>query len=322
MYHTKGILAGMGFTQMSPDTPDAPGDVIVWGPIPGHPHGHIQIYDGKTWVSDFRHRRDLSPYGQSPHKQCWYYRDTGGETSTVATGSGGGYASSVTNVSSGMSPAAVPQAAKPSTEDKTPLTQSRPDLFQTTSVANAMGAFPEGTVNRVTGTGVGSVSEQSGIDAHVEALQSSLRNLLGIGRADASTVVSLLHSTKQNREAMKRMSDANRESLMRSAMANRNDNPSLLGRLLGFSNSNTQDLRTGLAQSGSATSRREAEIRDVSNELLKETKEQTKTLKEILAEIRGKGSSVLSPSDKVSYRNQLNSNSTNASPVTLAKGNM
>lgn len=322
MYHTKGILAGMGFTQMSPDTPEAPGDVIVWGPIPGHPHGHIQIYDGKTWVSDFRHRRDLSPYGQSPHKQCWYYRDTGGETSTVATGSGGGYAASVANVSSGMSPAAVPQAAKPSTEDKTPLTQSRPDLFQTTSVANAMGAFPEGTVNRVTGTGVSSVGEQSAIDAHVESLQSSLRNLLGIGRADASTVVSLLHSTKQNREAMKRMSDANRESLMRSAMANRNDNPSLLGRLLGFSNSNTQDLRTGLAQSGSSTSRREAEIRDVSNELLKETKEQTKTLKEILAEIKGKGSTVLSPSDKVSYRNQLNSNSTNASPVTLAKGNI
>lgn len=323
MYHTKGILAGMGFTQMSPDTPEAPGDVIVWGPIPGHPHGHIQIYDGKTWVSDFRHRRDLSPYGQSPHKQCWYYRDTGGETSTVATGSGGGYAASVANVSSGMSPAAVPQAAKPSAEDKTPLTQSRPDLFQTTSVANAMGAFPEGTVNRVTGTGVGTgVGEMSGIDAHVESLQSSLRNLLGIGRADASTVVSLLHSTKQNREAMKRMNDANRESLMRSAMANRNDNPSLLGRLLGFSNSNTQDLRTGLAQSGSSTSRREAEIRDVSNELLKETKEQTKTLKEILAEIRGKGSSVLSPSDKVSYRNQLNSNSANASPVTLAKGNI
>lgn len=322
MYHTKGILAGMGFTQMSPDTPEAPGDVIVWGPIPGHPHGHIQIYDGKTWVSDFRHRRDLSPYGQSPHKQCWYYRDTGGETSTVATGSGGGYAASVANVSSGMSPAAVPQAAKPSTEDKTPLTQSRPDLFQTTSVANAMGAFPEGTVNRVTGTGVGETSGTSAIDAHVESLQSSLRNLLGIGRADASTVVSLLHSTKQNREAMKKMSDANRESLMRSAIANRNDNPSLLGRLLGFSNSNTQDLRTGLAQSGSSTSRREAEIRDVSNELLKETKEQTKTLKEILAEIRGKGSTVLSPSDKVSYRNQLNSNSTSASPVTLAKGNI
>jgi hypothetical protein len=323
MYHTKGILAGMGFTQMSPDTPEAPGDVIVWGPIPGHPHGHIQIYDGKTWVSDFRHRRDLSPYGQSPHKQCWYYRDTGGETSTVATGSGGGYAASVANVSSGMSPAAVPQAAKPSTEDKTPLTQSRPDLFQTTSVANAMGAFPEGTVNRVTGTGVGTgTNELSGIDAHVESLQASLRNLLGIGRADASTVVSLLHSTKQNREAMKKMSDANRESLMRSTMANRNDNPSLLGRLLGFSNSNTQDLRTGLAQSGSSTNRREAEIRDVSNELLKETKEQTKTLKEILAEIRGKGSSALSPSDKVSYRNQLNSNSTNASPVTLAKGNI
>lgn len=324
MYHTNGILTKMGFTKLPEGTPEAPGDVIVWGPIPGHPHGHIQIFDGKDWVSDFKHSRDLRPYGKSPHSQYWHYRDTGGETSTVTAGagSGGGYGASVANVSNGMSPAAVPQAAKPSAEDKTPLTQSRPDLFQTTSVANAMGAFPPGTVNRVTGTGVGSTGEMSAIDAHVESLQSSLRNLLGIGRADASTVVSLLHSTKQNREAMKKMSDANRESLMRSAMANRNDNPSLLGRLLGFSNSNTQDLRTGLAQSGSSTSRREAEIRDVSNELLKETKEQTKTLKEILAEIRSKGSSVLSPSDKVSYRNQLNSNSTNASPVTLAKGNI
>lgn len=321
MYHTNGILTKAGFTKLPNGTPEVAGDVLVWGPIPGHPHGHIQIFDGKDWVSDFKHRRDLRPYGPSPHAQYWHYRDTGGETSTVTAGasSGGGYAASVANVSNGMSPAAISQVAKPSTEDKTPLTQSRPDLFQTTSVANAMGAFPPGTVNRVTGTGVG---EASGIDAHVESLQSSLRNLLGIGRADASTVVSLLHSTKQNREAMKRMSDANRESLMRSAMANRNDNPSLLGRLLGFSNSNTQDLRTGLAQSGSSTSRREAEIRDVSNELLKETKEQTKTLKEILAEIKGKGSAVLSPSDKVSYRNQLNSNSTSASPVTLAKGNI
>ncbi len=30
------------------------GDVAVFGAVPGHPHGHVAMYDGDRWVSDYR----------------------------------------------------------------------------------------------------------------------------------------------------------------------------------------------------------------------------------------------------------------------------
>ncbi len=36
------------------------GDVVVIQPIPGHPHGHMAMFDGVHWVSDF-HQRTLYP---------------------------------------------------------------------------------------------------------------------------------------------------------------------------------------------------------------------------------------------------------------------
>lgn len=33
------------------------GDIVVFQPVPGHPAGHIAIYDGRTWVSDYRQVR-------------------------------------------------------------------------------------------------------------------------------------------------------------------------------------------------------------------------------------------------------------------------
>jgi hypothetical protein len=32
------------------------GDVAVIQSIPGHPHGHMAMYDGEHWVSDFKQR--------------------------------------------------------------------------------------------------------------------------------------------------------------------------------------------------------------------------------------------------------------------------
>jgi hypothetical protein len=37
------------------------GDVIVIQAAPGHPHGHAAIYDGQTWISDFRQRHGFYP---------------------------------------------------------------------------------------------------------------------------------------------------------------------------------------------------------------------------------------------------------------------
>jgi hypothetical protein len=37
------------------------GDVGIVHPIPGHPHGHMAMFDGKIWISDFRQHHGLYP---------------------------------------------------------------------------------------------------------------------------------------------------------------------------------------------------------------------------------------------------------------------
>ena len=59
MYHTNGILSGCGFVPVNTTTYQI-GDVAVWpahgGPGGGGTHGHIQIFNGRNWVSDFIQR--------------------------------------------------------------------------------------------------------------------------------------------------------------------------------------------------------------------------------------------------------------------------
>ncbi|WP_227431089.1 CHAP domain-containing protein [Psychrobacter sp. I-STPA6b] len=65
-YATRGTLASAGFVKVSNDTPPQIGDVVVFNRSAKHRHGHIQIYDGTAWVSDFR-QRDINPYGSSSY---------------------------------------------------------------------------------------------------------------------------------------------------------------------------------------------------------------------------------------------------------------
>jgi hypothetical protein len=44
-----------GFVEMMGDDYRR-GDVVVIQPIPGHPHGHMAMFDGEHWVSDFKQR--------------------------------------------------------------------------------------------------------------------------------------------------------------------------------------------------------------------------------------------------------------------------
>lgn len=37
------------------------GDVAIIQPIPGHPHGHMTMFDGKSWISDFKQLHGLYP---------------------------------------------------------------------------------------------------------------------------------------------------------------------------------------------------------------------------------------------------------------------
>lgn len=73
MYATKGILSGAGFTKISNHNyvPQV-GDVAVFNRSGKHPHGHIQIYDGNQWVSDFRQNK-FSPY--TTHNGYTLWRD-------------------------------------------------------------------------------------------------------------------------------------------------------------------------------------------------------------------------------------------------------
>jgi hypothetical protein len=47
------------------------GDIAVFARNAAHPHGHIQIYDGNQWISDFK-QRNFNPYkdpkSAGPHK--------------------------------------------------------------------------------------------------------------------------------------------------------------------------------------------------------------------------------------------------------------
>ena len=58
MYHTNGILTNMGFKSIQGGNPQK-GDVYVEGGTNTHPHGHIAIYDGNNWVSDFIQNSDI-----------------------------------------------------------------------------------------------------------------------------------------------------------------------------------------------------------------------------------------------------------------------
>ena len=52
MYHTNGTLTKMGFNSIS-GGPFQKGDIYVEDKTKTHPDGHIAIYDGSNWISDF-----------------------------------------------------------------------------------------------------------------------------------------------------------------------------------------------------------------------------------------------------------------------------
>lgn len=79
MYHTEGVMAQAGFTQISVASKPQIGDVLVWGATKKHVHGHIQIYCGSLsgkgagWVSDFKQNTHLA---WSDYGEVWLYRDS------------------------------------------------------------------------------------------------------------------------------------------------------------------------------------------------------------------------------------------------------
>lgn len=69
-YASRGTLAQAGFTKISNSMAPQIGDVVVYDRTSSRPHGHIQIFDGNDWVSDFR-QSSISPYSGNYSYTTW-----------------------------------------------------------------------------------------------------------------------------------------------------------------------------------------------------------------------------------------------------------
>ena len=80
LYHTKGILKSIGFTQISKPNPPQKGDVYVQNCTDSHPDGHMAMYSGTQWISDFRQKSDQ--VYSSDAGEIYYYRYNGSISSS------------------------------------------------------------------------------------------------------------------------------------------------------------------------------------------------------------------------------------------------
>lgn len=55
------LLRKAGFVEIPSSSSLLPGDVVVIQPTIGHPHGHMAMFDGKIWISDFRQYHGFYP---------------------------------------------------------------------------------------------------------------------------------------------------------------------------------------------------------------------------------------------------------------------
>lgn len=68
--YANGTLASAGFVKIDKNSTPRVGDVVVFNRTARNPHGHIQIFDGKDWVSDFRQAR-FNPYRNATDYTVW-----------------------------------------------------------------------------------------------------------------------------------------------------------------------------------------------------------------------------------------------------------
>ena len=85
-YHNLGILKKIGFQEISLNSKYQTGDVMVFTSAYGHNYGHIQMFDGEIWVSDFKQKGDTIWTGVSRENALKYahlYRDNSTNLFTV-----------------------------------------------------------------------------------------------------------------------------------------------------------------------------------------------------------------------------------------------
>jgi len=78
MYHSNRILIGMGYNEISKPISFEKGDITVTEANEQHEHGHIAMYTGTQWISDFRQKSEFIYSSNQP--PIHYYR-YGGKSS-------------------------------------------------------------------------------------------------------------------------------------------------------------------------------------------------------------------------------------------------
>lgn len=67
-YMSKDHLKQFGFTEIPLDTANQTGDIYVIDPFNNHEHGHIAMFNGKSWISDFE-QRGMNIYSDLPNSR-------------------------------------------------------------------------------------------------------------------------------------------------------------------------------------------------------------------------------------------------------------
>lgn len=99
--YAQGTLSSAGFGQISTSTPYQVGDIIVIAKSRKHVHGHICIWDGKNWISDFIQRK-WNPYSTPQSYTLWRDRNhLNGASASSGPTSGSGSDSSASTASTG-----------------------------------------------------------------------------------------------------------------------------------------------------------------------------------------------------------------------------
>ena len=72
-YRTKGILKSIGYREISKPKSFKKGDITITERNSYHKYGHMAMYSGKQWISDFKQKSEFV-YNKKTQPPVHYYR--------------------------------------------------------------------------------------------------------------------------------------------------------------------------------------------------------------------------------------------------------
>ena len=98
MYRTNGILKGIGYNEISKPSSFQKGDITVTENNSAHPHGHMAMWSGTNWISDYVQNSEFVYKSSQPPVHYFRYGDTTTPYSGGSSSSGGCNGKTVTEI--------------------------------------------------------------------------------------------------------------------------------------------------------------------------------------------------------------------------------